>query len=202
MIPTVACLVCTNRPEWEPWWRMQIGKQTIPKHELRVIVDDSSNTLPEKRTWLMGAALDSRAPFVAWFDDDDWADPARLEGAVEILEATGTFDAVGNVRSRFVSVESRLTIQYQAPEGIIFNGAVFRASTCPRTFAKGRLVSEDTEWLERWHRDGPNYIIASEPMHFWMCHRKNITNRVTERSFRSPLPPETITEEEWRLVPR
>lgn len=192
---TVACLCATNRPEWLPFLRHQYEKQTWAAKEL--FIDDGDGLIPEKRTRLIRRAKEAGFGYIAWFDDDDWQNPMRLE----LSQVPPYTDAFGNVCSYFVSVESGMGIRYQAPEGIIFNGAVFRTEKCPDTFSRALHTGEDTDWLTRWHRRKPTYIIYGQPLQMWLCHRKNVTNRVETRSFHES-PPALITEAEWRLVPR
>lgn len=207
MRPIVACLACTNRPEWRPWLLHQYEKQSWPDKEL--FIEDGEGLIPEKRTRLLQRAKAADCRYVAWFDDDDWSDIQRLRDGVLALTALHPYAdgarrapaAVGNVRSFMVSVESRLGITYQAPEGIIFNGAVFELAQCPETFSRALPAGEDTDWLARWHRRRPTYVIQGAPMHLWLCHKKNITNRCDVRSYTETVP-QLITEDEWKLVPR
>lgn len=209
----IACLCATNRPEWRPWVMHQFEKQVYPDKEL--LLDSSDDSIPEKRTRLIQTAKKGGFDAIAWFDDDDWSSPKRLLVFAALLAMGATpLSAVGNVRSYFVRAERRLVaepgelvipdmaISYQAPEGIIFNGAVFLLSTCPDTFSRALQTGEDTDWLMRWHKRRPSYVITAERLHLWMCHRKNVTNRLDTRSFTEVLPAGLITEEEWKLIPR
>lgn len=216
MTVSVACLVVTNRPAWRPWVLHQIYKQEGSLSKRVVIVEDAGN-IPTKRNRALEDALD--CDYTAFFDDDDWSHRLRLHWATDTMEQNKAIDAVGNVRSMFVdasphsklfykshSVETQLhVLPYQAPEGIIFNGAVFRTSSIRGMgFDVGCSIGEDTEWLIRWMTTRrPNYTILGGPMQMWLCHEHNTTNRARERSF-----PESmrigplITAEEWALVPR
>lgn len=197
---TVACLVCTNRPEWAPFVEHQTAKQVTDGFGTVRIVDPRDATIPEKRTALLREALARGDEYIAWFDDDDWSSPTRLAVAVEAMERDPLLAAVGNVRSWFISATTRKGVAYQAPEGIIFNGAVFRASTVPETFSRALTVGEDTDWLARWMRRRPNYMIVGEPMHAWLCHRRNVTNNIDSRSFMET-PPRLLSNGDWSLVP-
>lgn len=201
----VACLCCTNRPEWREWVTHQYEKQLWPAKEL--FIDEGDGLIPEKRTRLLQRAIAGKFAFVAWFDDDDWSSPTRLSRGVMIrpfVEAfkERPFSATGNVQSWMVSIENRRALRYHAPEGIIFNGAVFETPRVPETFNRALHVSEDTDWLERWQRRRPSYVVLGEPMQMWLCHRKNITNRVETKAFVEEPPAGLITEAEWSLVPR
>lgn len=204
MTITVAALVCTNRPEWGKFVDYQIEKQNAAlQHEIRLRTyrqmsfDDS---IPVKRSELLHAALSDKCDYFAWFDDDDWSNPVRLSHAIWQMEECTLIDAVANVRADFVSVESRMSMRYHSPEGIIFNGAVFRNRSVPPSFARAMSVGEDTEWLMRWFRPGRSYIVTQVPMHAWLCHGKNVTNRANTRTF-DGLSPNYITQRDWELVP-
>lgn len=218
MTVSVACLVVTNRPAWRPWVLHQTYKQEGNISKRIVIVEDAGN-IPTKRNRALEDALD--CDYTAFFDDDDWSHRLRLHWATDAMEQNKAIDAVGNVRSFFVdsrdewqSFKAHMPIEkagsfrvlpYQAPEGIIFNGAVFRTSAIRGMgFDVGCSIGEDTEWLIRWMTTRrPNYTILGGPMQMWLCHEHNTTNRARERSF-----PESmrigplITAEEWALVPR
>lgn len=198
--PLVACLACTSRPEWRPWLLRQYEKQTWPEKEL--FIDDGEGLIPEKRTRLLARAKAAGVRWIAWFDDDDWSSEDRL-GACVMQLSTNPYlrpAAVGNVRSYMVHVGTRKGITYHAPEGIIFNGAVFEIAHCPQTFSLGLPTGEDTDWLERWHRRRPTYLVLGQPLSVWLCHKKNITNRSDTRSYTENVP-NLISEEEWNLVP-
>lgn len=197
----IACLVCTSRPEWRPFVEHQIAKQVGSEKKLVLVNDRTDQTIPEKRTELIRAALGTEGVrYIAWFDDDDWSSPTRLTLAVSWLDEQPRLDAVGSVSSWFISTETRKAERYHAPEGIIFNSAVFRASSCPDHFSRALTVGEDTDWLERWHRRGASYLIVREPLSAWLCHRNNITNRLDTRCF-DQTPPRLLDEKDWALVP-
>lgn len=199
---SVACLCPTNRPAWRPWLEHQFDKQSWK--DKRLFIDDSEATIPEKRTALLARARGLGFGYVAWFDDDDWQHQDRLAigmCAAPWSEKYGKPHAVGNVRSWFISVETGKAVSYQAPEGIIFNGAVFKLDKCPEAFERARHTGEDTEWLAQWHRRKPSYLIVPTPLSMWLCHRQNVTNRAETRAF-TETPPPLINETEWRLVPR
>jgi hypothetical protein len=209
----VACLVCTNRPDWKHWWLHQVNKQQgASAHDL-LFINSHTGSIPAKRNALIAEAVSARAAYGAWFDDDDWSSPDRIRRCVEIMERDPDISAVGNVESWFVDSTDREhdtyrglprpgATHYHAPEGIIFNGAVFRLSAVPHSFNHALTTGEDTEWLGRWLKTKPNYVILGEPLSLWLCHGKNVTNRANTRTFDQRLPPGLITEEEWKLVPR
>lgn len=200
MIPLIACLTVTNRPEWEPFARRQVAKQR-GEFRTRHTIITGTRSIPEKRNAAMIQVSAREPKYIAWFDDDDWSHWARLSAAVNILEASDTLSAVGNIRSWFVSTSTRQGVQYQAPEGIIFNGAVFRASSALLMFDESLTVGEDTDWLKRWMQTSPSYVILGDPMHAWLCHGKNVTNKLTARCFDQAPPRNIMTEDEWKLLP-
>ena len=211
----VACLVCTNRPEWEPWVSHQIAKQ-LPyegAEYIPILAMCKDSSIPRKRTDLLLWAASERADYIAFFDDDDWSPPDRLATALRFLESPTAksdllLDAVGSAHSYFVDsrpgeLKDARCVRYRAPEGLVFNGAVFRLDAVPNAFNPALTIGEDTTWLGKWFDSNPNYLITGGPMHLWLCHEKNTTNRATERSFDERIPRSFgITEEEWKLVPR
>jgi hypothetical protein len=164
------------------------------------VIIEGGDRIAAGRTRALGASASLAPEYVAWFDDDDWSSPDRLSFAVAMMEANPQLSAVGNVRSWFISTATRKAIEYQAPEGIIFNGAVFRRSHVPSEFAHGLMVGEDTEWLSRYMRGFPTYLIRGTCASAWLCHGKNITNKVNTRAFEQT-PPELMTLADWSLVP-
>lgn len=195
--PLVACLTVTNRPEWGAFCRHQVEKQThSPKKH--IIVSGAGN-IASLRNVALERARDAGAKYVAWFDDDDWSHPERLYWSVANLEL-GHGVAVGNVRAWFISSVTRRGTLYQAPEGIVFNGAVFSLRSVPARFDESRQVGEDTDWLDRWQQTAPAYSIVGLPLHAWLCHRRNVTNRIDTRTFEEH-PPQLLSKEDWRLVP-
>lgn len=197
----VACLTVTNRPEWSPFCRYQVGKQIGFSDAKHIIISQHGASIATLRCYAMAEAVAVRAKYVAWFDDDDWSSPQRLMQGVSALEDNPALAAFGNVRSWFIAADTRQGLEYQAPEGIIFNGAVFRLDRVPIEFAVGLTVGEDTDWLARFHRTRPSYFITGHYMHAWLCHRRNITNRSDTKAF-DMTPPVLLTKTEWDLVPR
>ncbi|MGC4067365.1 MAG: glycosyltransferase family A protein [Polyangiaceae bacterium] len=115
MPPLVSCLCVTERrAAFMPWLLWGFERQTYEHREL-VIVDSSPEPLsisranvrvlaappgsnvPTKRNLALDAA---RGDYIAWFDDDDWQHPERLERLVESLREDHVI--VGSSRSWFV----------------------------------------------------------------------------------------------------
>ncbi len=195
----VACLTVTNRPEWMPFCKFQVAKQVGFSDAAHVVLDGREG-IAGARTACLYTARKLGARYVAWFDDDDWSSPQRLLQGVSALEDNPAFSAIGNVRSWFISTDTRRGLEYQAPEGLIFNGAVFRLDRMPKDFARGLVVGEDTDWLNRWQATHPSYHVTGHYMHAWLCHKRNVTNRSDTKAF-DQTPPAFITDAEWGLVP-
>ncbi len=231
----VACLVCTNRPEWEPFWRHQIAKQrgveTVtfvdarPAKEANIAMKrtellwkvfntemscgdchgDGSNNPHGIGTECQACdgigTVTSAFDYFAFFDDDDWSDMDRLAIGVAYMQRDPNIFAVGSRDSHFVNVRTRESRYYEAPEGIIFNGAVFRNRKIPPSFNAALTVGEDTAWLQAWQANKPTYIITPG-QHLWLSHERNTTNRITEHAFEDgQLAGKRISEEEWSLIP-
>lgn len=197
--PLVACLTVTNRPHWRKFVEHQVDKQAGCSSRTHLVVENPP-TIAAGRTLLLKQARELRAKYVAWFDDDDWANPFRLTFALNRFALSPDICAFGNVRSFFVSTATRRGLEYHAPEGIIFNGAVFELACVPEAFDEALVVGEDTAWLDRWMASLPSYYVNGIPMHAWLCHGENVTNRASARTFEQSLP-FVISDDDWRLVP-
>jgi hypothetical protein len=183
-----------------PFCYHQIEKQ-IGDIDKRVIVVAGEGSIPEKRNEALAAARREEADYFAWFDDDDWAATDRLIAGTHRMEGNGPYlSAVGNVRAWFMDPATGMGCRYHAPEGIIFNGAVFRATSVRMQFSRALAVGEDTDWLVRWHARSPYYTVIGTDMHAWLCHQKNVTNRIGTRAFDQQAPG-FLSAEERRLIP-
>ncbi len=193
---SISALTVSNRPEWIPFCKHQVQKQTLPVAE-HIIIDGTGLTIGAARTKALEVASH---PLVAWFDDDDWASPWRIERAAKWFEHYEVV-AVGNVSGWMVSTSfaDHCALRYPGYGNIIFNGGVFRANRMPRQF-QPISNGEDVEWV-RGGLDGA-YITIGEIQHAWLCHEKNQVNKATRHTFDCPLPPEIlITDWERRLIP-
>ena len=198
-LPLVACLTVTNRPEWAAFNRRQVEKQTYG-NKRHIIVSEANATIARLRSIALEEARRAGAAFIAWFDDDDWSGDTRIEFAVQELSRSPWCVAFGNVSAWFISTATRWGTRYQAPEGIVFNGAVFRTNCVPEQFVESLSTGEDTDWLRRWHDTRPSYVITGIPVHAWLCHSRNITNRADSRTFEET-PPALLSKDDWKLVP-
>lgn len=197
--PIVACLVVTNRPEWMPFCYHQIEKQ-VGEFDKRTIVVAGEGSIPEKRNEALARARGEGCDYFAWFDDDDWSSPERLFCAHRDLYTLPHLSAVGSGRAWFCDPKTSMGTRYQAPEGIIFNGAVFRRDALAQDFRRGLHVGEDTDWLTRWQARRANYLITGADSHVWLCHERNVTNRLGVRAFDQAVPA-FLSEAEARLIP-
>lgn len=207
----ISCLCVTHdRHEFMPWLEHQLLKQSVADAEL-IIVDsspapwDSTNArvtvlhttawpgISEKRTHALAMA---RGEFITWFDDDDWQNPRKLEAGL-VLDGK-PLDAVGARSAEMFSTVTGLCRHYESHhEPIIFNSGVYRKASVPKAFSEQHLTGEDTEWQERFFAKYPNFITLGEPLHAWMCHGKNITNRANAMFFEKPC---TIPFDLWELA--
>jgi hypothetical protein len=203
----ISCLCVTHeRHEFLPWVEHQFLKQRASSDEL-IIVDSSERPwvsavasvvhvpgvqgIAEKRT----IALEyGRQPLISWFDDDDWQHPEKLHKAPYFLERAA---AVGCRHASMYSTLTGKVTHYESRfEPIIFNSAVYRRSAVPPTFDHRKVTAEDTEWQERFFQSRPTFITLGEPMHAWLCHTKNITNKSSSRFFDKP---NDIPFDAWEL---
>lgn len=94
----------------------------------------------------------------------------------------------------YSTVSGQAALYESTYEPIIFNSAVYRKNSVPQNFDLTRITAEDTEWHERWLKTRPSFVTFGEPMHAWLCHGKNVTNRANSRFFELPNP---IPFDDW-----
>ena len=218
----ISCLCVTHeRPEFMPWVEHQFLKQTgedfrgyrkngDSEFGSELIIIDSSVTpwisenprvrvvhapgasgIAEKRSRVLEYAS---GEFISWFDDDDWQDPFQL-GRVLLLVNDNEFDAVGSRTALMYSTLTGKCSYYESRyEPIIFNSAVYRKNAVPTTFNEGLATGEDTDWQLRFFETKPNFITLGEPMHAWLCHTKNVTNKSSSKFFERAC---TIPFDDW-----
>lgn len=190
--PLVSCLCVTEgRPAFIPWLLWCFDRQTWPRKEL-IIVDSSreparergpdvrvvpvppGTNVPAKRNIALRAA---RGRFVAWFDDDDWQHPARLEEAVAVLAAGAAIASTG--RSWFVDLLGEGSYPYRSRDGIIFNSAVLALDSARDVRFDERVTrASDAAWLTAVIRraEGSVRSIADAIHTLWLCHDLNLSN--------------------------
>lgn len=208
----VACLCVTHeRPQWLPWVVHQFRKQTYD-HTLLIIVDSTvdrernesaayihtfsrHSAISPKRTRCLELALETGADAIAWFDDDDWSHPERLEHCVSEMQRTGA-SIVGHRLSYIVNAKTNRAIRWDSPEPVIFNGALYRLDSVPRDFANRLMSGEDTEWQLRVFARNPPVWITPKLLSAWMSHEQNITNRASRLAFDGAHP---VPFDQWEL---
>jgi hypothetical protein len=195
--------VTESRAEFMPWLLWGFDRQTYREREL-VIVDSSEHpfkcdrpdvrvvrapvgtNVPAKRNLALDAA---RGSLVAWFDDDDWQHPERLERLVSVLRDDAPF--AGSSRSWFVDVHSEGCQPYSGHRSIIFNGAGFRADLARAIRFDERIrKASDTVWMREFrtrHKAKGELLARDAILTLWLCHDANISNPRTRRRFTSSL---------------
>jgi hypothetical protein len=195
-VSLVTCLCVTHeRHKWIPWVYAQVMKQTcgtdgrvfdssaVP-HQLSNRPCDPIAIAPKRNIALASVT----SPYFAWFDDDDWSHPERLERCVELLEACPQLVAAGPVDAYKIDARTLAAQPYTTNEHLIFNGAVFRTSHWQRfSFAERLAVGEDTDWMMRGLR-GQAYGVVNKILSAWLCHTRNIANRADRILFERTYP--------------
>ena len=196
----ISCLCVTHeRPEFMPWVEHQFRKQSatfrvdgeliiidssekpwVPQSDDVIVIPSKHRGIAEKRTEALSW---SSGDIITWFDDDDWQSPTKL-GCAWLFSKRVRYDAVGSSHAEMYSCVQGLSSKYESRyEPLIFNSALYRKSAVPETFDASRITGEDTDWQMRFFARHPNFITLGEPMHAWLCHGKNITNKANSRFF-------------------
>lgn len=173
----ISCLAVTNRPEFRAWLLWNYEKQTHADKEL-ILIEGDRDVVHARNA----ALARSRGDAVAWFDDDDWSHPKRLEIAARTLgQQPGVF---GSSRSAFIDLLSGRVQQLERTGGVLFNGAVVSAPY-PALIAPG--PAEDVRWLDACREGWTAEARAQKPMHFWLCHAKNMVNTRRRHTYPEPI---------------
>ena len=203
--PLVSCLCVTrDRLAFMPWLLWGFDRQTWSRKEL-VVIDNSAQPLslpdrpdvrilraPEaahvaaKRNQALDAA---RGVIIAWFDDDDWQHPSRLEASVASLR-DGT-PCTGPTSSWMLDLTGGKTWHFRGSrEWMLFNGAAFRTDVarCAR-FDPARRRASDTVWLARLIDSGA--ALGWQPLElrtfFWLVHGSNLSVSTCRTALRTAL---------------
>jgi len=106
----------TNRPRFAPWVAWNYAKQTgtVERELVTVQGAPEGGTLTADRARALELATGSH---VAWFDDDDWQHPQRLELSLELGQDLGI---VGSRRAFYYDIRSQRCAPYVG-EDLIFN---------------------------------------------------------------------------------
>ena len=190
--PLVSCLCVTEgRAAFMPWLLWSFDRQSYPNKELvvvdsspqplisrgsdvRVITAPTGSSVASKRNVALAAA---RGAIVAWFDDDDWQHPQRLENTAAAVVAGAAVASVG--RAWFVDLLGDGAYGYNASDGVIFNAAAFSADLARKVRFDERLIkASDTGWLTAVLRAarGAVHRLRGGPHTFWLCHDHNLSN--------------------------
>ena len=190
--PLVSCLCVTEkRPAFMPWLLWCFDRQTWSRKELvvvdsspeplipgasdvRVITAPAGSSVACKRNMALAAA---RGEIVAWFDDDDWQHPQRLDHTASAVAAGAAVASVG--RAWFVDLLGDGAYAYHAPDGVIFNAAAFVTNVARKVRFDERLIkASDTGWLLTVLREavGAVHRLRGGPHMFWLCHDHNLSN--------------------------
>jgi Glycosyl transferase family 2 len=203
MTALVSCLCVTEgRPAFMPWLLWGFDRQTHPEKELivvdsspipwsfrranvRVIAAPPGTNVPTKRNLALDAA---QGKYLAWFDDDDWQHPERLERLFSATQNHSTL--VGSCRSWFIDVFAARARPYDGRNSLIFNTALFQTELAREVrFNEQCHRASDTPWL-RQVRQRPRQrelCLATDCLSLWLCHDQNISNPRRKRQFSTPL---------------
>jgi glycosyltransferase involved in cell wall biosynthesis len=194
-----------------PWVEHQFWKQRAVLGIGELVIADSSGVpwVTQEPDWVRVihapdapgisakraiALREARGEYITWFDDDDWQAPNKLAISWRLDENVAAY---GSRHAYMFSCASGLASLYESGhEPIIFNSGVYRRNSVPQTFDESKITGEDTDWQERWLLSRPTYLTVGEPLHAWLCHDRNITNKSTSRFFDLPNP---IPFDEWEL---
>jgi glycosyltransferase involved in cell wall biosynthesis len=174
---TVAALVVTNRPQFIPWWKHQIEKQTR-QPDVVIIVDNCKDM---STPWLAGgcqgplgnsdphgpffythhfppatslgelrqAALDAAtSDIVLWFDDDDWYHPRRVELLAKLIE-DGHADAAAMPLTHFLYLDTLMLYPVPGSVGLHLPATAWRRSSVAHVPFPAQGVGEDDVWVRR-----------------------------------------------------
>jgi hypothetical protein len=197
--PLVSCLCVTEgRAAFMPWLLWNFDRQTWPRKELvildsspvpfesaradvRVVSAPAGSNVPVKRNLALAKA---RGEVVAWFDDDDWQHPHRLQVLVAALRDGCAF--AGGTRSWFVDLFEAGCTRYAGGHAMVFNTAGFWTEIAREVrFNVGYRRASDTVWMREIAGRNPKggRLLEDESLSFWLCHERNISNPRERRSY-------------------
>jgi glycosyltransferase involved in cell wall biosynthesis len=198
--PLVSCLCVTDdREPFLPWLSWNFGRQTWPYRELvivtstdvprsiagapgvRVVEVAHGTNVPAKRNVALDAAEGS---IVAWFDDDDWQHPRRLEHLVAAI--SDETPIAGWASAWFVDLAQSRCAPYRRRERVLFNGAGFRTEVARSVrFDPAVSRASDSGWLRGLtsRRQRTAKVLPGDNGFFWLCHDQNISNPARSRRF-------------------
>ena len=189
-----------GRQEFIPWLLWNFDRQTYARREL-VIVDSSAEPFRSERADVrvvseaVGAnvptkrnrALESaRGSIVAWFDDDDWQHPERLESLVGALNRG--FVMAGVSQGWFVDLFTGRSTRHGGIRQPLFNGAGFAIEIARSVrFDERAWRGSDLVWMRALGAAEHRSVLLDPLMlSLWLCHNRNISNPRRSRRFATP----------------
>lgn len=200
--PKISCLCVTeNRSAFLPWLLWNFERQTYDNREL-VIVDSSTAPVPIEHPrvrWIQlapGANIPAKrnvalraadGEYLAWFDDDDWQHPDRLERLERSLNRGGQAYG-GGCLSYFIDLHRSRARFYDGFGHLIFNGGLYRREPVSRiSFDEQRHRASDTSWLAELAARWAPWVDGETIFSLWLSHETNISNPRQRRRFGEPL---------------
>ena len=199
---TISCLCVTeDRPAFAEWVLWNFEKQDFAEREL-VVVDSSrgasalpesdsvrvlrappGTSVPAKRNLALAAA---RGELLTWFDDDDWQHPRKLSLLAAALAGK---PLAGARQSWFVDLKSGRSAAFRLGAGLLFNSVGFTRTLADGVaFDERRARASDTPWVRALrHKARGREAVLADPLFFWLCHDRNLSNPAGRRRLDLPL---------------
>lgn len=194
--PLISCLCVTeNRPDFMPWLLWNFQRQKYPNTEL-VIIDGSKTpykpgktkgvrvvhapglNIPQRRNL---ALQEAKGDLMAWFDDDDWYHPNRLNFLSQLI--TDETPAAGPKLAWFVNLFTLGVKQFVMRRGVLHSGLVARTDAARSIrFDEGQERGSDIDWLNELqarHKVAETFEVPS----FFLCHDQNAGNLASVHQF-------------------
>jgi glycosyltransferase involved in cell wall biosynthesis len=212
----VSCLCVTeNRDPFIPWLLWSFERQTLRSKEL-IVIDSSERPLETARTDVRVVSVppgtgiaakrnralsEARGAYVAWFDDDDWQHPERLERLCDPLQR-GALNVAGCTSAWFLDLWKGRCAPYHPTGTLIFNSCVVRAELAKTlVFDERQLRASDTPWMGRlWRAAGRRATTVPRTTYTtWLCHDTNVSNPRSQRRCVLPLSllEQTVGSRAW-----
>ena len=140
-------------------------------------------SVPAKRNLALAAA---RGELLTWFDDDDWQHPRKLSLLAAALAAR---PLAGAQHSWFVDARTARSAPFKLAAGLLFNSAGFTRELADGVlFDEHRTKASDTPWMRAIRRKArASQVVLTEPLFFWLCHDRNLSNPAGRRRLDQPL---------------
>lgn len=197
--PLISCLCVTeNRPDFMPWLLWNWKRQTHNSTEL-VIVDASEKpfkskvkgvrvihaphtNIPTRRNI---AIQEAKGDLVAWFDDDDWYHPERLDVLSRLI--TDDTPIAGPKLAWFVNLFTLQAKRFVQRKGVLNSGLVAQKQVLlDLPYDESQDKGSDLDWLVAARQ---RYRIAEtfEVPSFFLCHNQNAGNTADVHQFNRPI---------------